>query len=67
MALITFLSTLLGGFIILKFKKNLSIIFAFAAGSIVTVALMEILPQSLEIAQKQGIPVKHIMASVVLS
>jgi len=67
LALITFLSTLLGGFIILKFKKSLSIIFAFAAGSIVTVALMEILPQSLEIANKSGIPVRYIMVSVVLS
>ena len=67
LALITFLSTLLGGFIILKFKKSLSIIFAFAAGSIVTVALMEILPQSLEIANKSGIPVKYIMVSVVVS
>ena len=67
MALLTFLSTLLGGFIVLKFKKNISIIFAFAAGSIVTVALMEILPESLEIAKKSGIPVKYIMVSVVLS
>jgi ZIP family zinc transporter len=67
LALITFLSTLLGGFIILKFKKSLSIIFAFAAGCIVTVALMEILPQSLEVAKKSGIPVKHIMVSVVLT
>ena len=67
LALITFLSTLFGGFIILKFKKSLSIIFAFAAGSIVTVALMEILPQGLEIAATSGIPVKYIMVSVVLS
>jgi ZIP family zinc transporter len=67
LALLTFLSTLLGGFITLKFKKSISIIFAFAAGSIVTVALMEILPESLEIANKSGIPVKFIMVSVVLS
>ena len=67
LALLTFLSTLLGGFIVLKFKKSLSIIFAFAAGSIVTVALMEILPQSSEIATKSGIPSKYIMVSVVLS
>jgi len=67
LALITFLSTLLGGFIILKFKKRLSIIFAFSAGSFLTVALMEILPECLEIANKSGIPVKHIMACVVLS
>jgi len=67
MALLTFLSTLLGGFITLKFKKSISIIFAFAAGSIVTVALMEILPESLDIANKSGIPVKYVMVSVVLS
>jgi len=67
LALMTSLSTLLGGFIILKFKKSLSIIFAFSAGSIVTVALMEILPESLEIAKKSGILVQSIMVSVVLS
>jgi len=67
LALITFLSTLLGGFIVLRFKKNLSIIFAFAAGGIITVALLEILPESLEIAKKSGIPVKYTMVSVVVS
>lgn len=67
LALSTFLSTLIGGFITLKLKKDISIIFAFAAGSIVTVALMEILPESLEIASKSGIQVKHIMVFVVLS
>ena len=67
LAMLTFLSTLLGGFITLKFKKSISIIFAFAAGSIVTVALMGILPESLEVAKKSGIPVKYRMVSVVLS
>ena len=67
LALVTFVSTLLGGFITLKFKTSISIILAFAAGSIVTVALMEILPESLVIAAKSGIPIKHIMVSVVLS
>jgi len=67
LALLTLISTLLGGFITLRFKKRISIIFAFAAGSIVTVALMEILPESLEIAKKSGIPVKYLMVSVVLS
>ena len=61
------MSTLLGGFITLRFKKSISIIFAFAAGSIVTVALMEILPQSLAMAQKSAIPARHIMVTVVLS
>ena len=66
-ALFTFLSTLIGGFITLKFKKSISITFAFAAGSFVTVALMEILPECLEIAKKSGIPVKNVMVFVVLS
>ena len=67
LAMLTCLSTLLGGFITLKFKKSISIIFAFAAGSIITVALMGLLPESLEIAKKSGIPVKYTMVSVVLS
>jgi len=67
LALLTGVATLLGGFLILKFKKSLSIIFAFAAGSIVTVALLEILPASLAIAQAVGIAVKYVMVSVVLS
>ena len=67
LAMLTCLSTLLGGFITLKFKKSISIIFAFAAGSIVTVALMGLLPESLEIAKRSGIPVKYTMVSVVLS
>jgi len=67
LALLTFLSTLIGGLITLKFKKNLSIIFSFAAGSIVTVALMEILPESLDIAGKSGIQIKHIMVLVVVT
>ena len=66
-AFLTFLSTLLGGYITLRFKKSISIVFAFAAGSIVTVALMEILPESVEIAKTSGIPVKYIMVPVVLS
>lgn len=67
LAMLTCLSTLLGGFITLKFKKSISIIFAFAAGSIITVALMGLLPESLEIAKRSGIPVKYTMVSVVLS
>jgi ZIP family zinc transporter len=67
LALLTFASTLLGGFVTLKFEKNISIIFSFAAGSIITVALMEILPESLDIARRSGISVKHLMAFVVLS
>ena len=67
LAALTCVSTLLGGFITLRFKKSVSIIFAFAAGSIVTVALMDILPQSLELAEKSAIPVRSIMVAVVLS
>lgn len=67
LAIVTFFSTLLGGFLVLRFRKSLPFIFAFAAGSILTVALMEILPQSLTIAVMNGILVRDIMAYASLS
>jgi zinc transporter ZupT len=67
LAIVTFFSTLLGGFLVLRYRKCLTYIFAFAAGSILTVAFMEILPQSLLIAGMNGILIRDIMAYASLS
>lgn len=61
LALATFLATLAGGFITLKFKKNLQYFFAFAAGSIIAVAFIHLLPESIEIAESTAIPIETIM------
>lgn len=67
LALATFLSTLFGGLIILKFKEALHYFFAFAAGSIIAVSFLDLLPESLAIANTAGIAVRTIMLTIVLS
>lgn len=66
-AVAAFLSTALGGLIILKFKNSLPYFFAFASGSLVAVAFLDILPESLEIANSINIPMRNIMLTVVIS
>ena len=65
LAFATLISTLIGGIIILKFKKSLPYFFAFSAGSIIAVSFLDILPESLETANKVGIPIRTIMLIIV--
>jgi len=67
LALATLLSTLFGGFIIIKFKKHLPYFFAFAAGSIIAVAFLDILPESLELGKDAGVSVRTIMLIIISS
>jgi len=67
LALATFISTLIGGIIILRFKNGLPYFFAFSAGSLMGVAFLDILPESIEIANKSNVPIRDIMITVVLS
>lgn len=47
-AILTFFSTLLGGFLALRFKDKLHLILAFASGAVVATALFELLPEIVE-------------------
>lgn len=49
---ITFLSTLSGGLLALRFKDKLHLILGFSAGAVIGVSFFELLPQSLEIGSK---------------
>jgi ZIP family zinc transporter len=66
-AIATFVSTICGGLIIIKFKKYLPYFFAFAAGSLIAVSFFDLLPESLEISQSMNFPIKYIMIAVVAS
>jgi len=66
-ALIAFTSTLAGGIIMLRQRKNLHYFFAFSAGSLMAVSFLDLLPESLETAKSSNIPVRYIMIVVVLS
>jgi zinc transporter ZupT len=65
LAAATFLSTLIGGAVALKFRKNLIYFFAFAAGSLIAVAFLDILPESLDVASIANVPVRTIMMIAV--
>jgi len=57
----------LGGLIIFKFRKNLHYFFAFAAGSLVTVAFLDLLPESIELSKQINFPIRYVMIVVVCS
>ena len=67
LALATFASTLIGGMIILRFSKGLPYFFAFAAGSLMGVAFLDIFPEALKIASENAIPVRYLMITIVIS
>lgn len=67
LAWITFISTLLGGLIIFKFRKNLHYFFAFAAGSLIAVSFLDLLPESIELAKQINFPIRTLMIIVVSS
>lgn len=67
LAIITFLSTLFGGLIIFKFKKYLPYFFALAAGSLMSVAFFDILPESINLANSINFPIRYLMIAIVAS
>ena len=67
LALATFASTMVGGMVILKFRKYLPYFFAFAAGSLIAVSFLDLLPESLAISSKINLPVRFVMMAVVAS
>lgn len=65
--IITFLSTLMGGLVTFKFKKYLPYFFAFAAGSLLGVSFLDLLPESLNLANNIQFPVRYIMLMILAS
>ncbi len=48
-AIATFISTLLGGLVALRFKDKLHLILGFSAGAVIAVAFFDLLPEALEL------------------
>lgn len=63
----TFISTLVWGLMIFRFRKNLHYFFAFAAWSLVAVSFLDLLPESIELAQQIQFPIRYLMIAVVAS
>lgn len=66
-AIAAFVSTLLGGLLAIRFKKALPFFFAFSTGTLIAVAFLDLLPESLELAESVFIDTKYIFLTIVLS
>ena len=67
LAIATFVFTLIGGLVAIKFKKALPIFFAFASGSLIAVVFFDLLPESIELAESVSLPIRYVMLTIVLS
>ena len=63
LAAITFLSTMVGGLVAVKFRRVLQYFFAFSSGALIAITFFDVLPESLEIAG--SISVRTLMITLV--
>lgn len=61
------LATLAGGFLMLRYKEGQHYCFAFAAGSLISVAFLDLLPESLSIGASMQIPSRTLLEVLVAS
>ncbi|MDD1673400.1 MAG: ZIP family metal transporter [Methanomicrobiales archaeon] len=66
-AITVFFATFLGGLLVIRLKKTLPYFFAFAAGNLIAVSFFDIQPETFDIAQTMGIPIRYIMIVIVIS
>ncbi|MBN2035801.1 MAG: ZIP family metal transporter [Chitinispirillaceae bacterium] len=63
---LAFISAMIGGLIAVRFRKNTGALNAFAAGILIAVALFDLLPEALELAQGHGMTFQHVMIAAAL-
>ena len=65
LAALTFISTIGGGLVAIKFRGFLQYFFAFASGALLGVTFFDILPESLNLAASANLPVRNLMVAIV--
>lgn len=63
--LLTFVMTIVGGFISLRFKHHMSMLLGFTAGVLLAVVAFDILPEIAELSEETGISLKVAMGALV--
>ncbi len=66
LSFVTFLATLLGGYVAARNRKRFGIIAAFSAGVLIAVSLFQLLPTSLTLAVKLDIPLQNVLYTLGL-
>lgn len=64
-ALSAFIMTLAGGAFALRYRKYLLYIMAFSAGLLIGVAFLDLMPEVVELAHREGIDVRRLMITVI--
>jgi zinc transporter ZupT len=63
LAAVTFLSTMIGGLVAVKFRRVLQYFFAFSSGALIAITFFDVLPESLDIAG--SVSVRALMITLV--
>jgi zinc transporter ZupT len=58
---LTFVSTIVGGLIAVRYRKSFGILAAFAAGVLIAVSLFDLLPEAFRMAPNAGIALEQVM------
>ena len=61
LSFITFLATLLGGYVAARNRSRFGVIAAFSAGVLIAVSLFQLLPASLRLAYNLGTPTQDVL------
>src|SRR6266446_392464 len=64
-ALAAFAMTLAGGAFAFRYQRYLLYIMAFSSGLLIGVAFLDLVPEVAEVAFREGIPIRWLMATVV--
>ena len=67
LAIATFFSTMVGGTVMLRFRQLMPLFFSFAAGSLIAVAFLDILPETINLAHSISFPIRLVMIIIVSS
>ena len=65
-AIITFFSTLVGGILAAKYRKDIGTLTAFAAGVLIAVPLLDLLPETFKLAVDANVSINDVMYLTVL-
>jgi zinc transporter ZupT len=65
LAFITFISTLAGGLVAVRFRQILHYFFAFSSGALIAITFFDVLPESLAIAESADQPARYLMITLV--
>jgi zinc transporter ZupT len=64
--IITFFSTVLGGLFTVRYRANIGLLAGFASGVLISVPLFDLLPVTLNLAAKTGVPIVNVMYVVAI-